>query len=85
MPRLTGRVVAITGASSGIGRATAELLAGEGAAVALSARRADRLGEVASLITSRGGKALALPGDVVNPADMDALVARTIDLILGDS
>jgi NADP-dependent 3-hydroxy acid dehydrogenase YdfG len=79
MPRLSGRVVAITGASSGIGRATAELLAGEEAAVVLSARRTDRLEELASLIASRGGRALAVPGDVVNSADMQALVARAIE------
>jgi NADP-dependent 3-hydroxy acid dehydrogenase YdfG len=79
MPRLSGRVIAITGASSGIGRATAELLAAEGAAVVLSARRVDRLEELASLIAGRGGQALAVPSDVVNPADMATLVARAIE------
>ena len=78
MPRLLGRVVAITGASSGIGRATAERLALEGAAVVLSARRADRLAEVAKGIESRGGRALAVPGDVTSADDMQALVARAV-------
>jgi NADP-dependent 3-hydroxy acid dehydrogenase YdfG len=79
MLRLTGRVGAITGASAGIGRATAERLAAEGAAVVVSARRADLLDDVVSQITARGGRALAVPGDVVNPADMQALVARSIE------
>jgi NADP-dependent 3-hydroxy acid dehydrogenase YdfG len=78
MSRLSGRVVAITGASSGIGRATAELAAAEGAAVVLSARRADRLDELASLITGRGGRALAVRGDVTSPADMETLVGRAV-------
>ena len=79
MQRLTGRVVAITGASAGIGRATAELLAEEGAAVVLSARRADRLEEAVSSIASRGGRALAVRSDVVNPADMEAVVTRAVE------
>ena len=79
MSRLSGRVVAITGASAGIGRATAELLAAEGATVVLSARRSDRLEEIAALIVSRGGNALAVRGDVANPADMEAVVARAVE------
>jgi NAD(P)-dependent dehydrogenase (short-subunit alcohol dehydrogenase family) len=78
MSRLSGRVVAVTGASSGIGRATAELLAREGAAVAHSARRADRLAEAAA--ANAGGRAIAVPGDVTSEADMRALVARTIEV-----
>jgi NAD(P)-dependent dehydrogenase (short-subunit alcohol dehydrogenase family) len=72
------RVVAITGASAGIGRACAERLSADGAAVVLSARRADRLAEVASAIVARGGRALAVPGDVTNEADMRALVDRAV-------
>jgi NADP-dependent 3-hydroxy acid dehydrogenase YdfG len=79
MPRLNGRVVAITGASAGIGRATAERLALEGAAVVLSARRADRLAEVATGIQTRGGRALAVPGDVTSEADMLVLVAHSVE------
>jgi short-subunit dehydrogenase len=78
MNRLTGRVVAITGASAGIGRACAERLAQEGAAVVLSARREDRLDALVAAITGRGGRALAVPGDVTRDADMQALVNRGI-------
>ena len=83
MVRLSGRVVAITGASSGIGRATAERCAAEGAAVVLSARRADRLDEVAAAIAARGGRALAVPGDVTHEADMRALVDRAVEAFGG--
>jgi short-subunit dehydrogenase len=78
MGRLSSKVVAVTGASAGIGRAAAVRLAGEGAAVTLAARRADRLETLAAEIHDAGGRALAVPGDVANPDDMDALVARTI-------
>jgi len=76
--RLAGRVVAITGASAGIGRACAEQLAREGAAVVLSARRADRLQAIAATLTAAGGRALAVPGDVTSEADMQALVERAV-------
>ena len=79
MSRLSGRVVAITGASAGIGRATAERCAAEGAAVVLSARRADRLQEIVRAIEARGGRALAVAGDVTREADMDTLVARAVE------
>jgi NADP-dependent 3-hydroxy acid dehydrogenase YdfG len=81
MPPLTGRVIAITGASAGIGRATAERAAREGAAVVLSARRADRLDETAASIAAAGGRALAVPGDVTVEADMRALVARAVEAV----
>lgn len=77
--RLSGRVVAITGASAGIGRATAELCAKEGAAIAISARRADRLNEVVAAVVGQGGRAIAVPGDVTNDADVRALVARAVE------
>jgi NADP-dependent 3-hydroxy acid dehydrogenase YdfG len=76
--RLRDRVVAITGASAGIGRATAERLSAGGAAVVLSARRTDRLAEVVSHIVSSGGRALAVPGDVTNAVDMRTLVDRAV-------
>jgi NADP-dependent 3-hydroxy acid dehydrogenase YdfG len=72
------KVVAITGASAGIGRACAERIARDGAAVVLSARRADRLDEVARGIADRGGRALAVPGDVTSASDMRALVDRAV-------
>jgi NADP-dependent 3-hydroxy acid dehydrogenase YdfG len=72
------KVVAITGASAGIGEATARHLAARGAAVVVSARRLDRLEELASDITRAGGKALPVAADVTRPADMDALVKATL-------
>jgi len=62
--RLAGTVALITGASSGIGAATAKALAAEGAAVALLARRVDRLDELKADIESSGGTALAVPASV---------------------
>src|SRR6185503_9817711 len=50
----------------------------DGASVAVSARRGDRLGAVVAAILSTGGRAIAVPGDVTSPADMEALVARSI-------
>jgi clavulanate-9-aldehyde reducatase len=66
MGALDGKVAAITGASSGIGEATAVALAGAGAAVAIGARREDRLSSLASRIEGDGGRALALPVDVAD-------------------
>ena len=57
---LEGRRALITGASSGIGEATAEAMVAEGAAVALGARRKDRLDKLASRIEAGGGKAVAI-------------------------
>jgi len=73
------RVIAITGASAGIGKATAIRLAREGAAVAICARRADRLDAVAAEIVAAGGQALAMEADVTSAAAMDAFVARTVE------
>ncbi len=69
----------ITGASSGIGRASAERLAREGATVVISARRAERLDEVAAGINAAGGRALSVPADVTDEAEMRSLVQRAVE------
>lgn len=72
---IAGKVVAITGASSGIGRATAELLASRGAVVVLGARREDALAAVADRIRATGGAAVYKATDVRRREDLEALVA----------
>jgi short-subunit dehydrogenase len=72
------RVVAITGASAGIGRATALRLAGEGHRLVLCARRADRLQSLAREIESIGGRALPVVADVTRADDMQRLVAQAL-------
>src|SRR5690606_223825 len=61
---IAGKVAIVTGAASGMGRATAQLFAAEGAAVGLLDRDRDRLGEVAEAITSSGGRCVAVAGDL---------------------
>ena len=74
---LSGRVVAVTGASSGIGEATALACARAGAAVALAGRRMDRIEELAERITGEGSTALALQTDVGREDEARRFVERT--------
>jgi NADP-dependent 3-hydroxy acid dehydrogenase YdfG len=74
---LTQKVAIVTGATAGIGEATAISLAAEGAAVALAGRREDRLEALKQRIEADGGKALAVPTDVADEAQCQALIERT--------
>jgi NADP-dependent 3-hydroxy acid dehydrogenase YdfG len=78
MPSIHHNVVAITGASSGIGEATARLLAQRGASVVLGARRTERLEQVAAGITERGGVAIVCATDVTRREDLQRLVDRAV-------
>jgi NAD(P)-dependent dehydrogenase (short-subunit alcohol dehydrogenase family) len=78
MGRLAGQVAIITGASSGIGRAAAELFAAEGARLVIGARRAGELEDVAANIRAGGGDAVALAGDVRSEDYARALVALAV-------
>ncbi|NEH56744.1 SDR family NAD(P)-dependent oxidoreductase [Rhizobium leguminosarum] len=75
MSDIKDKVIAITGASSGIGEATALILAERGARIVLGARRADRLKALAQRITDKGGEAVCLAMDVEKREDLTALVA----------
>ena len=79
MSGIEGKVVAVTGASSGIGEATALLLAERGAAVVLGARRSERLDELATAIRERGGHALTRATDVTRREDLERLVSYAVD------
>jgi NAD(P)-dependent dehydrogenase (short-subunit alcohol dehydrogenase family) len=76
---LEGKVAIITGASRGIGAATAQVFARSGATVVLAARSEDSLRDLADGITSAGGRATAVPTDVTDPASVERLVARTVE------
>jgi NAD(P)-dependent dehydrogenase (short-subunit alcohol dehydrogenase family) len=76
---LDGKVAIVSGVGPGLGQANAHALAREGAAVVLAARNADYLEQVAHDIEARGGRALAVPTNLVDAEQVDALVARTVE------
>ncbi|MGD9947481.1 MAG: SDR family oxidoreductase [Desulfobulbus sp.] len=76
--KLVGKTAIVTGASAGIGRATALALAGEGAAVVLQARRRERLEALAEEIRAGGGLALVVDGDAGEVVDIDRMLAATL-------
>lgn len=78
-PDLTGKVILVTGASSGIGEATARRLARGGARVVLAARRLDALEALAADIRHAGGTALPVRADVANEADVQAAITAALD------
>jgi NAD(P)-dependent dehydrogenase (short-subunit alcohol dehydrogenase family) len=74
---LTGKTAVITGSSRGIGRAIAEQMAQAGANVVISSRKAQACEEVAAAINAAGGKAVSIPCNVGDKAQLQALIART--------
>jgi NADP-dependent 3-hydroxy acid dehydrogenase YdfG len=75
---ITGKIVVITGASSGLGEATARQLSAQGAIVALGARRVDRLQALERELIAGGGKALAMATDVTRVAEVQRLVDAAV-------
>lgn len=78
MPRLEGKVAIVTGASRGIGRATAKLFAAEGAKVAVLSRTPESIDEVVAAIEAAGGIALGVPCDVADANQIEAAVATVV-------
>ena len=76
--RLDGRVAVVTGASSGLGAHFAAVLARAGADVVVAARRADMLSAVATAVAAEGRRCLAVPTDVTEPAQCDALIDAAV-------
>ena len=76
--KLAGKVALITGAGSGIGAATARLMAAEGASVAITGIPAEGVIAVAAEITAGGGSAVAIQTDVTDPEQVEAAVAQTV-------
>jgi NADP-dependent 3-hydroxy acid dehydrogenase YdfG len=79
MPKLDGKVAVVTGASSGIGEATAEALAAEGASVVVAARREERLADLAKRIEENGGRVLAAACDVADEGQAHGLIRKAED------
>jgi NADP-dependent 3-hydroxy acid dehydrogenase YdfG len=76
---VAGKVIVITGASSGLGEATAKLLSAQGAVVVLAARRKDRIQSLAKALTGNGGQALAITTDVAVRQQLQHLVDSAVD------
>lgn len=76
MAALDGKVALVTGASAGIGRDTAKLLAGHGAAVVITARRAEKLEELAQEIRQAGGRAMPIAADAADVGQIDRLLEQ---------
>ncbi|WP_421358989.1 MULTISPECIES: SDR family oxidoreductase [Agrobacterium] len=91
MNNVAGKVIIITGASSGLGQAAARLLSAKGASVVLGARRAKRIEELAEELKSNGALAVAVPTDVSKRRDVQALVDEalrtfgTVDVMLNNA
>jgi 3-oxoacyl-[acyl-carrier protein] reductase len=83
MSDLAGKIAIITGAGTGVGRATALALAGEGVSPVLVGRRRDLLEETASLVADRGGSALVAPADVADEIAVADVVARSVSVFGG--
>ena len=79
MSRLSGKVAIVTGASSGIGKATAEELGRQGASVVVVARRRDELEAVAAAIEADGGHAVSFVADITQPVDLKRMVAAALE------
>jgi NADP-dependent 3-hydroxy acid dehydrogenase YdfG len=75
---IEGKVVVITGASSGLGEATARFLCAQGASVVVGARRVDRIQSLADELTGRGGKALAVATDVTQREQVQKMVDAAV-------
>ncbi|MCS3406440.1 SDR family oxidoreductase [Serratia sp. AKBS12] len=78
MGGISGKVVVITGASSGLGEATARYLAAQGAILVLAARRKERLDALVTEFVANGGQALAIEVDVARRSDVEAMIAAAV-------
>ena len=79
MANLTGKVALVTGAGQGVGQGIALALAGAGAAVAVTGRTLAKLEQTCALIAERGGKALAMEGNVKDAASLASMVEQTVE------